>query len=537
MIHALIVAAALLGQADASPVAAVDPVLTTQSERLATPATIYQLIAVELAETPPERRYETRFITHWPYKAEQIEEAERVLLFWLPSLSHRRQIVAPRRVPGLGWKVYLSDYGWTHDAWEKLVEKSPYWAVSTAANYVVDRGWIDPTVEYAVREATTSVCCVERADRFLAKTGTDIKFGGVYSHFLQLPETEPQLLQQLGIDEKFLADNYLLRGGSVLGGASIVARHNRELQLLPSPVGLDERFFWRSLDMDSDAGEQSVLENYLGTVKFKGGEHIWSLRNGLHGYFIMNDKREQVAEVPVQIAQDHENPHDARVIVPYKCVSCHMPKNGIRHFDDVISRMALNPNVGLAVISKGHYANGQLREALEDYYLSDLAREITNHQASYARVVRETTGATPLEISESYVKLIDQYFYAPVDKEAASRELGVEAIQLERYLSQTGNQQLLAILTGEGIPREAFENAFADGMRARIYKWERSPSHVRVPEPPPPADVVEPARPDEPVVDPPVESHPQPVQQPQQYQPPVHSNGNFSRGGFLRRRR
>jgi hypothetical protein len=115
---------------------------------------------------------------------------------------------------------------------------------------------------------------------------------------------------------------------------------------LPSPFGLDERFLWRSLDMDSDVGEQSVLENYLGTVKFKGGEHIWSLRNGLHAYFIMNDQRQQVAEVPVSIAQDHENPHDARVIVPYKCVSCHMPKGGIRHFDDVISRITKTANSG-----------------------------------------------------------------------------------------------------------------------------------------------------------------------------------------------
>jgi hypothetical protein len=155
-----------------------------------------------------------------------------------------------------------------------------------------------------------------------------------------------------------------------------------------------------------------------------------------------------------------------------------------------------------------------------------LAREITNHQQSYSRIVREVAGGTPTEISESYVKLIDQYFYGIVDREVAARELGVEAIQLGRYLKQTGNTQLLSILTGEGIPREAFENAFADGMRARIYKWERSPSHVRTE--PPSADVVEPTRVVEPVVEPPPA---QPVHQPM----PVHSNQ--SHGIFRRFRR
>jgi mono/diheme cytochrome c family protein len=296
---------------------------------------------------------------------------------------------------------------------------------------------------------------------------------------LNLPNTEPQLLKQLGIDEQFLGQNYLIRGGAVLGGVSIVARNNRELQLLPSPFGADERFFWRSLDVaDNGKKEASVIENFMGTLKIDGGEHIWTLRGGLHAYYIMDGQRSQVADVPVQIAQDHDNPHDARVIVPYKCVSCHGPKGGIRHFDDVVSRMAKNPKIGLAVITKNKYRDNQLREALEDYYMSDLGTEIAKHQRSYNRIVQEVSGQDAVQVTTKYVELIDEYFYARIGKLQAARELAIEPAQLDSYLKQTGNTVLLAILAGESVQRSEFERAFGDGMKARIYPWERSPQHV-----------------------------------------------------------
>lgn len=484
MISSLLLSLALLGQVAHQPVSQPIPqaVLVSQVEP-DSPDSLFEIAAIELSTTPVERRAETRFLSFWPYSRERYDEVERAMLFWVASMNHRRQFVLPKRVPGLGWKVYLSDYGWSHQAWEKLVEPSPYWAVSVEDphhTYEVRRGWLSPTIEYAVRAASTSTCCVERLDRFLAKTGTDIKFGGVYSYFLGLPDTEPQLLKQLGIDEQFLGQNYLIRGGAVLGGYSIVARNNRELQLLPSPFGADERFFWRSLDVaDGHKRDASVIENFMGTIKFDGGEHIWTLRGGLHAYYIMNNKREQVADVPVQIAQDHDNPHDARVIVPYKCVSCHGPKGGIRHFDDVISRMAQNPNVGLAVVTKGKYHNNQLREALEDYYLSDLGNEIAKHQRSYNRIVQEISGQSAVTVTTKYVELVDEYFYARIGKLQAARELAIEPAQLDGYLKQTGDPNLLAILAGESIQRSEFERAFGVGMKARIYPWERSPQHVK----------------------------------------------------------
>lgn len=455
---------------------------------------LYEAAAVALADEefiPENRQYEARFIAAWPVQSSEHANLEKALNFWVASMNNRRKFVPLTRVPNLGWMLYLSDYDWQPEAWDALTAKSLYFRVSTYDKHgQLQRGWIDPEIEYVVRDATDASRPIELGIRFLGLTGLDIgdPRGGVYSKFLKLPNSEAQLFKQFGIDEAFIKENDLLRGGAVLGGASGVAQHNRELQLLPSPIGLDESYLWRSLDMGSDLGDQSVIQNFAGTVRIDGGEYIGTLKDGLHWYYLVNKKKAQVNEVPINIAQDRDDPHDAVVHTPYKCVKCHGPKGGIRHFDDVVARMALNPNVALSVIQKykdKHHdqkIDNATRLALEDYYLSPLAQDINEHQESYTRVVQEITGLSPAANTANYLKFVNSYLWGLVDRDEAAYMLGVEVEQLDAYLKQTGNEELMAILASEAIPRALFEQGFADGMKARIYPWERSPIRERKPE-------------------------------------------------------
>ena len=315
------------------------------------PYNIYELAALSLAQVPADRQYEARFLTQWPLPDTEAENLDKALRFWCASLSNRRQYIPPTRVPGLGWIVYLSDYDWDASAWDELATAKPYFAVSVLDHhYHVHRGWLDPQVEHAVREATYSSVPIVRADYFLGRTGVEVGDGGYYSKFLRLPDNENALFKKFGVDEKFIHDNYLTRGGAVLH--SIVARNNRELQLLPSLYGLDQRFIWRSLDTRSSADQSSVLDHFQGTIQFAGKEFIGTNKNGTHFYFLANNKNKQLPEVPIDVAQDHDDPHEARVMSPYKCVSCHGPKGGIRGFEDAITRIAMSKDVGLAVITK-----------------------------------------------------------------------------------------------------------------------------------------------------------------------------------------
>ena len=91
------------------------------------------------------------------------------------------------------------------------------------------------------------------------------------------------------------------------------------------------------------------------------------------------------------------------------------------------------------------------------------------------------SGLTSRLNSENYTKWVDSYLYGTVGKQEAATLLAVESEQLDAYLRQTGNSALLALLAGERIPIKTFEAAYTDGMRARIYPWERSPKNVTAP--------------------------------------------------------
>jgi hypothetical protein len=57
--------------------------------------------------------------------------------------------------------------------------------------------------------------------------------------------------------------------------------------LSQSLYGWDEKFIWRTFDFATDAtGDKSVIETLAGKVKHDGREIIFTLPNGLHGYYL-----------------------------------------------------------------------------------------------------------------------------------------------------------------------------------------------------------------------------------------------------------
>jgi hypothetical protein len=332
------------------------------------PARVIDRAVIDLSEVPKADQPYTRYLATWPATSDvELRNLDSSVKFWTASLSRRRVVRTPKlTADGQLYRLDIRDYYWTHDAWEQLAKANPYFAVTAYGK----RGWLDPRAEYALRSATGSRMAVARADWFVARTSLDVGgagfFKGFYSTFMGFPNSEAELFKQFGIDEKYLSDNYLLRGGSVL--QSIVALHNRELQLIPTVWGRDSRFLWRSFDTDSDIGASSVIEHFAGSVKFAGKEFIGSNQNGTHYYYLANAQGKQVAEVPANIAQDRTNPHDARVLNPYSCVRCHGPQSGIRDFSDVVSKTALSDDAALAVIAKAESGkrkaeSGEIRQA------------------------------------------------------------------------------------------------------------------------------------------------------------------------------
>ena len=448
-----------------------------------TPNEVYEAVAVDLATVPAADRLWVRYLSTWPTPGSSRQSLASALGFWANSLSWSPRILPLREVQeGALWRFDLRAWGWSREAWETLASADPYFAVTTASDSgkgVIRRGWLDPRVEAAVRKETGSTKAVVRADWFLARTSLDEEkgfFQGFYSTFLGLPKTEGELNKILGaVEEQKLGKSsefnklFLLQGGAVL--QSQVAQHNRGLELLPTVVGKGgARFLWRSLDTDSDAGASSVLEKLAGTHTVAGKEFIFSLPNGLHGYYAANGKGEQVRDVPANIAQDKGHAHDAIVYVGFKCVRCHGPNGGINGFDDVIRRIQVARKTGVAVISKG-YGDDEFRQKVEAYYAGDLGEDTKLHREVYGRAVKDAAGTDHAENTKNYLGWVEGYLWGRVDRLAALNETGF-GDETETYLKLTSPSPLVSLLAGESVSRELFEANWSRLMNAKVWEWE-----------------------------------------------------------------
>lgn len=493
---------------------------------VAPPDSVQRIVLLELdSVAPPDRPY-TRYLdlSDIPVGVERDRIRKRVDFAangtsWRPTFGHAEPVAAGRLL-----RIDLRQFGWDYasrwkrlrelesrgvrfdlrdaearrlflDPWEQLARLDPFFVTGDYEYGHYVRGWLDPAVTAALRRATYSCKPVLRASWVLPRLLTEKKFGGIYSDLLMIPPKEADFYKSLLIDiRRFEGDNYLLRGGAVLGGGPDgVALHNRELQLFPSPYGPSGTgYYWRTFDVNVDArGEKSVLESFRGTLRHDGREAIGTLPNGLHWYRLDDGKGNQAADVPPDIAQVKETPaglpvRDVRVINAYGCIRCHAPSNGIYPFSDVVRRIFLAPQANLVTKYRDEAA------VLEDYYASDLGRIIERQRADYAESLRAACGMTGAE-AVGIVGAIEQQIHDPVTPERAAAELGYPADAARVYwlaaalphktcgCQYPGSPHLAILATGQPIRRAAWEQSAGDAYRAILHPWEQPAGH-----PPPP---------------------------------------------------
>lgn len=471
-------------------------ILAVLAQAPATFADSYAVAVADLMARPADLRRTTRYLSLANIRPSNRAALTKALTFALNSTSFRSEMVRPESLAdGTLLRIDLRSLGWdrdtraarlnrmrlsgvqfspTLDVWEQFAKADPYYKVTTPHG---GRGWIDPALEYQARQASYSITFILRGDWLLSKLMTD-RPSGFYSDVLMLPPKENDLYRVFGIDVAFVdRENQLKRGGAVL--ESIVALHNRELQQIPSLYGYDDRFIWRTFDVNVDkAGDKSVLEAFAGRLKLDGREIIGTLPNGLHWYYLANAVGNQVAEVPTDIAQDmrqtREPVRDRRVLSPYKCVACHGPQNGTYPFDDVVSKAMLNPAVGILAVFKDKVKLADEKERIEEYYLSGLGRQIRRQQDSYAERLKVCNGETGTENAVNVVSLVEAYPANLVTREQAARDMGLTVPEAVKAWRLSGNSQLVVLSSGQPIRRAAWESAFQDAMRAVAWPWEKA---------------------------------------------------------------
>jgi mono/diheme cytochrome c family protein len=269
-------------------------------------------------------------------------------LSWQPRLVTPRVVDAPTNtifsvdLRDLGWDkrpfrvVQADGQGKLQDAgasprnlFDLVLAEYPYAAMYDSRTYEALAG------EFLVPAGQVRPIPYVRADWFVS-TAT---LPPLYEDLLQLPATLPELEQMLGVDtannrRRFVAG----RAGMTVSG---VSNNNRVVERHPLPRGTTVNgvrldfygYFWISFDYKSSKGQDNMFRDPI-DLKPAGGEMIFSLPNGLQGYYVANGKGDRVEAAPTEIVKDDFFAADKIVRNGLSCIRCH--DKGMKGFADTV---------------------------------------------------------------------------------------------------------------------------------------------------------------------------------------------------------
>ncbi|MDQ0320136.1 mono/diheme cytochrome c family protein [Pararhizobium capsulatum DSM 1112] len=244
----------------------------------------------------------------------------------LNSLSYGPELVLPHEVEGTNGllvRVDLRDLRWSDDDYKFLV-KEYFYGVDPASNASL----------LALSKETDSVLPIMRIDWFMANAAKP----RIYNQLMKLPPDIRDLEQRFKIDvDDNIRQLRVLRAGFA-DGSSGVSDHNRMLERHEMPFG---GYYWKSYDFGGDVGRQVLkrfphgpkrlepLDTGLTSFEHDGGEMIFSLPNGLQGYYLSTSAGKQLDVGPTTIVSFRKRPigKGVEIVNARSCFDCHA--NGI----------------------------------------------------------------------------------------------------------------------------------------------------------------------------------------------------------------
>lgn len=437
-----------------------------------------------------------KFLTFMAYPEDVRDDAVLVTSFWLHSLTGvpdkelggnsgyyapiafriklpngLYSMIYKQRVKGsqtLYW-IDIRDYNWTETAWEKVSVAEPHVRKPVVSEEVYD----------AIRLLSGNA--VVRADWFLANTGDVTKQADfdsaapslnkcmnepfyyvlLYAN-AKIPRNANEFRDIWGVNLQRINDLQQARGCIVDREKSVVSRNARELARAP----LDGSYHWESSDFKHNRGKNDPIE-FLSVERDKKGkavhvnigrksdahEYISKNLQDLQVYFLSDGKEDRVEFADPTIVRDtSDRLGDIRVRTPRSCVVCH--PQGINIPSDAL-RDYLNDGVDLVI---GTY---EYRQAVKQFYLTDLGALIQDDQVKYARGVVQTNGLLPEENSRKFQKIMDWYDKG-VSLEQAARECGVSVDEFKERVGRAAKGRLDRLVKSEDptytIPRHLWDD-------------------------------------------------------------------------------
>lgn len=388
-------------------------------------------------------------------------------------------------------RIDLRDYGWDHDDWAALstgvftqggaeagFTREVWTDLAEVYPYAIDPE-SDPLLR-AVADATGAAVPIMRAD-WVSHFGAEAPY---YDMFLGLTEQIADLERRLGIDvNREIGSGRVVRA-AMLQGASGVSDHNRMLERFDLPRG---GYYWKSYDFAGDIGRQSltlhpdgpeeVHPTASGTEPFEhdGGEMIFSLPNGLQGYYLSTNKGDRLLVGPASIVSFRNKPIGKGVEIENarSCFDCHA--NGM---------IAKSDQLRDVLLSSQRFSRDELDRLLGMYVENDVLADVFRQDAGQFLGSLSLLNATQVNAAgrleslrapqsvgggEIFTYLADMHFDA-VGLTALAREFHMDLETLRIRAGRLGDPTLTVVLNdwlsrldaGSRIHRDELEKYYAD---------------------------------------------------------------------------
>jgi WD40 repeat protein len=423
-----------------------------------TESALTELILADLGKQEKAARRFLRYFSLAPLAnagagPDELRTGRNALSKLLNSLSWHPRITFPAAADPAGvlLRIDLRDYQWDANLWNRLLADYPYGVVQDTA-----------AARAVLVEMATKVPCV-RADWFIASASR----APLYYDLLQLPANLAELERQLRVDVAAdLRQERAVRAGF---NGSGVSRNNRVLQRHDALTGA----YWRTYDFeavpqnlaDRDLllpDRRNLFANPLGpgfgeaSFRHAGGEAIFSLPNGLHGYILVNAQDQRVDKGPTAIVSDPKRP-DRAVEAGLSCMNCHargiLPKD-----DQVRDHLAKNPRA---------FSRADADKVRALYAPAARTRSLMEQDAERFRKAVERTGDRVGASAETVMTLALRY-EADVDLSTLAAEAGLRPEALRERLghAEKAAANLGALrVPGGTVARQVIVQAFGDLAR------------------------------------------------------------------------
>ena len=412
--------------------------------QLVTTAALLKIVRDDLQSLDPRQRRFARYLTlsHLsPLPAEEMQRHRQAVAKLVNALSWHPRVTRPLAVDAAEtvYRLDLRDYRWTARSWDRLAATYPY--------------RLGERSEPAKTIASLTGCDqpMLRADWFVA-TASRPPF---YHDFLDLPATAGSLERLLQVDvEADLRDDNAVRAGF---NGSGVARNNRVLERHDATNGA----YWKSYDFSDNTNRQNIFEHPLGPggangFQHAGGEIIFHLPNGLHGYMLVDATGRRLDKAPGDIVSDPKRP-DKLVETGVSCFSCHV-KGLLPKDDQVRAHVQKNAAAFAAADRAAILALFVPPQRWKTFIEEDNER--------YARAVA-LCGAQLTE--PEVIETATLRYEAVVDLANAAAEAGLSADDFTARLRKSPEltRSLGALLARGGtVQRQVFQETFVDVVKA-----------------------------------------------------------------------